>query len=190
MRISNQGLAAVLLGGHGHITESRNLPGTFPTDTHLGGQRQDCTLSHLKATWSTPQRRAPTGKHGSSSPLQHCGLERGSGKLCLSCADSKVPGEAGRWPARVLYLPGRAETRSAEGPGEVRGQAASPLGLQRSLSPRWWDSSPLRSHSRDKRRVLSGSHTVSPELRQTTQAVRGMEPGSFNGGHRAPERTR
>lgn len=130
MRLSKQGLAAVLLGCQVHFAEpesSRNTPYRHSFMRTASGT----TLSHLKATWSLLQRRAPTGKHMSSSPLQHCRMGRGSGKISLSCADSKVPVEAGRRPARVLNVPGRAETHSEERSGELRGQAASLLGLQK-----------------------------------------------------------
>ena len=58
-----------------------------------------------------------------------------------------------------------------DGSGELPGSAEG----QRVLSPRQ-ASSPLRSHWRDKRSILSGSHMVSSELWQITQAVRGTEP--------------
>lgn len=108
------------------LESSLNTPYRHPCMRTVG----DCTQS-LEDDLSLLQRRAPTGKHVSSSPLQHCRMGRGSGKISLSCADSKVPVEAGRRPAGVLNVPGRAETHSEEGPGELRGQAASLLGLQK-----------------------------------------------------------
>lgn len=109
-------------------------------------------------------------------------------EVSVSCADSLVPIEASRWPAQVLGLPGRAETRSEE--GRVWGTEdwdAGLQGLQRYAGSQVVGLRPTQKPQQRQEECSLWCHTISPELRQTTQAVRGTDQ-TVSGWHRAPER--
>lgn len=97
--------------------------------------RTGFALSHLKVAGPLHSEGLQQASSISLSPaaLQPCRQGRGSGPISLSCADSKVPVEAGRWPARVLNLPGAAETHSGEGRGS-RGPGCQPAGVAEARS--------------------------------------------------------